>query len=1318
MVKTRKIGAKNNSIRSKKKQGRRLTAEQTSRHLEKELLKERTLIAQLMETSPVGITFVNVKGKITYANARAEEILGLSKSEIIRREYNSPAWRMTDIDGNPYPEKKLPFRQVKRTKKSVKDVRHAIEWPNGKRVFLSINGTPLFSGTGKFSGMLSMLEDITELNKAEEALLIKDHTIASTINGMAIAEFDGNITYVNRAFLDMWGYESDDQVLGRPFVSLWKSGKEAAEIVDTLYKNGSWFGELTAKRKNDSLFNAQVAANIVMDKAGKAVCMMGSFLDITERKRAEEALRASEERFHSLYNNTTIGLYRTTPNGRILMLNPAGLRMLGYKSFDEIEKRNLEVEGYEPGYPRRQFREEMERNGIVTGLESAWLKKDGSTVYVRESATAVRDDTGRILYYDGTFEDITERKRTEEALRESEEQYRQLVEQSLMGIGISRGNHVVFANPALLRIFGYENHEEFTKMPLIDHVAPTSREEITTRMRLVSEGKKVPNEFDYNILCRDGKQKTLHASSTHLMMGGQAYTQTTFLDITERKQMENALRESEERFQMFMHFFPGLAFLKTMEGRILFTNEGFNTYLGLKPELIQGKTNLEVFGPEFGDKINCDDQRVLKSGRTETFEEEYGGRKWSTHKFCIHQPGGSSLLGGITLDITERKRAEEELANIKAILETAFNQTPIPMVLVNADDYTVRLANFACLEILGIQDEYQELGQSLFELKQSWQDYDEHGNPKTTAEMPLAMALRGIETKNVEYFIRRKDGSIRWELVSASPIRNVAGKVIAAYAIFPDITDRKNTENRLRQSEEELKKAQRIAHIGNWKWYIQTNQLEWSDEMYRIFGIDKKKFSGDLTNIFERNIHPDDLQAVKASDNSVLTEGKHIPVEYRVVWPDQSIHTVWSEAGELIYDNEGHPYLLQGIVQDITERKLAEDERGKLVSQLLQTQKLESIGVLAAGIAHDFNNILNIIMGNASILASETGGHQKLPQRIDAISRASERGSLLVKQLLTFARKTEIERRSVVINDLIQETVKLLEETFPRTIEIILRLKSDLPVVSGDSNQLHQVLMNLCVNSRDAMPFGGRLTITTDIVTGEYARTKSSKAYGDRYVSILVKDSGMGMDEETVKRIFDPFFTTKEKGKGTGLGLAVVMGIIENHDGIIDVHSRLAEGTEFRIYLPGMAQVAGTIKQIEEEVISAPGGDETILFVEDEKLAREMVSEFLKSKGYTVLSAGDGEAAVKIFKHHMQEISIVLTDLGLPKCDGEEVCRSIRNVNKSVPVVMMSGFINPGRRAVLDGIGVNDLIMKPYKLGELLIKIREVLDRSKLQREE
>jgi CheY-like chemotaxis protein len=359
---------------------------------------------------------------------------------------------------------------------------------------------------------------------------------------------------------------------------------------------------------------------------------------------------------------------------------------------------------------------------------------------------------------------------------------------------------------------------------------------------------------------------------------------------------------------------------------------------------------------------------------------------------------------------------------------------------------------------------------------------------------------------------------------------------------------------------------------------------------------------------------------------------------------------------------------------------------------LRQMQKLEGLGTLAGGIAHDFNNILGIILAYITSIKRFHDDSKKLELAIETISKAVQRGKTLVQQILTFARKTETEFGAVNVNDVVMEIMTMIFETFPKVLTYAQNFEKGIPFINADRSQLHQALLNLCVNARDAMPTGGILTISTHLISIANMRIQHPDAAENSYICIEVSDTGEGMTEEIKKRIFEPFFTTKGVGKGTGLGLAVVFGVVQTHKGFIDVESELGKGTIFRMYLP-VSEVAEPIIEKEEETLEEiQGGTETLLIVEDEEMLLTSLQMVLVEKGYNVLSAGDGLKALKIYQERKDDIALVLTDLGLPTITGLEVCQRIKTIKSNEHMILATGYLDPEMKSEFLKAGIQHFL--------------------------
>ncbi|HUI08993.1 MAG TPA: PAS domain S-box protein [Bacteroidota bacterium] len=415
--------------------------------------------------------------------------------------------------------------------------------------------------------------------------------------------------------------------------------------------------------------------------------------------------------------------------------------------------------------------------------------------------------------------------------------------------------------------------------------------------------------------------------------------------------------------------------------------------------------------------------------------------------------------------------------------------------------------------------------------------------------------------------------------------------------------------------------------------------------------------------------------------------------------------------GTLVHVNiTGYPIMIggkhvgiYGMYEDISNRKALE-------AQVMHAQKMESIGTLAGGVAHDFNNLLAIILGNATLLERVADDPRRRSASVAAITRAAERAAGVVRQLLTFARKTERRKESVRVNDLVQELLKFLAETFPKNIEIRSDLMQSLPSVISDATQLHQVLMNICVNARDAMPRGGTLTITTRVVGIDDVQKRFPAADAPSYVLIRATDTGTGMDEATRRRIFEPFFSTKGPGRGSGLGLAVVFGIVESNHGFIHVESSPGEGSCFSVYLPVPPPAIQEEKKAPAEEPEPARGTESILVVEDEEPLAELLQMTLEGAGYSVMTASEGDAALDLYRRHRERIALVVSDVGLPKMSGDQLFLAMKELNPRIKTVLASGYMEPALKSTAMQAGVKAFIQKPYEMRAVLNEIRRVLD--------
>ncbi len=673
----------------------------------------------------------------------------------------------------------------------------------------------------------------------------------------------------------------------------------------------------------------------------------------------------------------------------------------------------------------------------------------------------------------------------------------------------------------------------------------------------------------------------------------------------------------------------------------------------------------------------------------------------------------------------DEKPTYEELRQRVNTLELAESQHKVTTELLTTSGFIIRSAssviavsdldsnmtyvNTAFLEAWGFSSPDEVMGRPFTEFWMVDDRIDEVLN-----------ALLGEEKKwSAELQAKRKDGSFFDVVVAAATVLDDEGNPIALTSTSIDISDRKHAEKQLKLREHQLAESQRVAAIGSWQWNLVADEVVWSDELHRLFGVGRDEFGATYQSYMDF-VHPDDKAFADKIVSDAAEARKDFKFDARIVGADGSEWIMGSIGKVTARDDSGKPLIYAGTAQDITERKHAELELARYSEQLevmveqrtnelRQSQKMQAIGTLTGGIAHEFNNLLTPIIGIAQILLSEKSEGDPDYAHLEVIHRAGSRAASLVHQLLAYGRQSQSQREYLQLETIVEDTISLMKNTTPSNISIKKEIDVGLPSVFGMPNEINQVILNLCINASQAMPVGGEITIRAkNAGTRRFTNISGQSSEGD-FLILSVQDTGLGMKEETMSQIFDPFFTTKNVGQGTGLGLSVVQGIVEQHGGYIDVDSAVGEGSTFTIYLP-ISQKSAEVTAVEIELV--PGGGESVLLIDDEPMVIYVVKNMLKQLGYKVTDFLDCEEALRQFVEHPLDFDLVIMDYGMPKINGKQLAEQLKEVRPDVPVILITGYADLVAKEDVSAWGIDGLLMKPLIRQELSEAVRAALNKA------
>ena len=1062
-------------------------------------------------------------------------------------------------------------------------------------------------------------------------------------------------------------------------------------------RNMGVLDNLSGLRSTGEEFPIEASISQVQTSGKKLYTVM--IRDITKRKQAEEELQREKAFTEAVIDSLPDIFFVIKTTGAFLHWGRNPERILGYSTEDTLAmSQAVEIVAEEDRAAATRAIEEAFASGSVT-VEVQLLHKDGRKIPYLLRATRALIGSEYLLV--GIGLNITERKQTEEALMQSEARFRTIFEESAMGIILmDLTGHPLQTNPAFQRMIGYSENE-LHAMSFTDFTHPDHREnDWQVFCELLEDKLQSIYQIEKRYVRKDGQivWARLTLSLIKDIQGQPQYTVAMVQDITESRQAEEALRDSEAQLREAQHVAGlGSSIWDVTTDTTVWSPEMYQIMGFDASQPPPGHADRSrVYTPDSWARLSHAVERALVAQEPYDLEVQFmrgdGTVRWGHAQGTpvCDDHGRVIRLSGTLQDITERKLVAERIKASEEEYLLLLNSTAEGIFGIDMNG-ACTFCNPAALRILGYARSEELLGTDMHQrLHHSYAD----GSPYPVDRCPIRTSvLEGKGSHVDDEVMWRKDGSSFLAEYWSHPVFK-AGKAAGGVITFLDISDRRRAEGAMVRLRQAVDASGEVVFMTDHEGVITFVNPEFT----RLYGYSEEEVIGKVPR---RVLRSDDVSEADYERiwQAAVTMGS---AHDEIVNTTKSGRKVTIERStSAVRDKHGDITGFISIQRDITLRK-------RLEQQLMQAQKMEAVGQLAGGVAHDFNNILGIITGYTELALDDTTLAERPRQRLAEIRNAANRAVEITRQLLAFSRKQVLETRILNLNEIVQETTRLLGRLLGEDIEVAIVLDPNLGSVRADPTGIDQIILNLAVNARDAMPNGGKLTIeTANVTVDDDSSTRHGTLTAGDYVVLTVSDTGVGMDAETQERIFEPFYTTKEKGRGTGLGLSTVFGIVEQNGGSIWTYSELGSGTTFKIYLPRVAAAGPNVTHETTEMIR--GGGETILFAEDDSGLRKLNVELLRDLGYNVIEAIDGAEALSIVERYPDQLDLLLTDVVMPGMNGQQLAEEALRKRPTLKVLFVSGYTSGAVREKIMASGA-PFLQKPLSRKILAKTLREILD--------